>query len=61
MAWTGWLTQRETLIAIQPKQIDAQPMTITEGDLGGLAFRLVGLMPAAMLLLGFAMWWSRRA
>jgi len=61
MAWTGWLTQRETLIAIQPKQIDAQPMTITEGDLGGLAGRLIGLMPAAMLLLGFAMWWSRRS
>lgn len=59
-AWTGWLTERETLISIQPKQVDAQPMMITEGDLGGLAFRLIVLMPASMLLLGFAMWWSRR-
>lgn len=60
-AWTGWLTERETLISIQPKQVSAQPMTITEGDLGGLAFRLIVLMPAAMLLLGVAMWWSRRS
>ena len=60
-AWTGWLTEREALIAIQPKQVSATPMTITEGDLGGLAFRLIVLMPAAMLLLGVAMWWSRRS
>lgn len=60
-AWTGWLTAREALISIQPKRVAATPMTITEGDLGGLAFRLIVLMPAAMLLLGFAMWWSRRS
>jgi len=60
LALTGWLTERETLIAITPKQIDAEPMMITEDDLGDLAVRLLGLMPGAMLLLGFAMWWSRR-
>jgi ABC-type uncharacterized transport system involved in gliding motility auxiliary subunit len=60
LAITGWLTERETLISITPKQIDAEPMMITEDDLGDLAVRLLGLMPGAMLLLGFAMWWSRR-
>ncbi len=58
---TGWLTERETLISITPKQISAEPMMITEDDLGSLAVRLLGLMPGAMLLLGFAMWWSRRS
>ncbi len=61
LAITGWLTERETLISIAPKQIDAEPMMITEDDLGALAIRLLGLMPGAMLLLGFAMWWSRRS
>ncbi len=61
LALTGWLTERETLISIAPKQIDAEPMMITEEDLGALAIRLLGLMPGAMLLLGFAMWWSRRS
>ncbi len=60
-AWTGWLTERETLISLQPKQVSARPMSISDGDLGSLAFRLIVLMPAAMLLLGFAMWWSRRS
>jgi hypothetical protein len=60
-AWIGWLTEREALISIRPKSVSAQPMTISEGDLGGLAFRLIVLMPAAMLLLGLAMWWSRRS
>lgn len=56
----GWLSQRQTLISIPPKKIDAQPMTITEDDLGGLLVRLMVMMPAAMLLLGASMWWSRR-
>jgi hypothetical protein len=61
LALTGWLTERETLISIAAKQVDAEPMMITEDDLGALALRLLVLMPGAMLLLGFAMWWSRRS
>ncbi|MEM9193841.1 MAG: GldG family protein, partial [Myxococcota bacterium] len=45
IGWAGWLTQRDTLIAIQPKQIDAQPMMITEEDLGDLMLRLLVFMP----------------
>ena len=63
--WTGWLTERRTLIAISAKQIDAQPMRITEEHLGfgftGLGMRLLVLMPGAFVLLGFAMWWSRKS
>jgi len=57
----GWLTEREALIAISPKRIDAEPMRIMEDDLGDLLFRLLVLMPGAVLLLGFATWWSRRS
>jgi ABC-2 type transport system permease protein len=57
---TGWLTERETLISVPPKQIDAEPMTITEDDLGNLAFRL-SLLPLAVIVLGGATWWSRRS
>ena len=60
-AFTGWLTQRDTLIAIAPKQIRAQPMLLTEDDLSGLLFRVMVLMPAAVIMLGFAVWWSRRS
>jgi ABC-2 type transport system permease protein len=60
-AATGWLTARETLIAIAPKKIAAQRMTITEGDLSSLFWRLLVFMPGAVMALGLAAWWSRRA
>ena len=61
LAFTGWLTARDSMIAISAKQIDLAPMLITADDLGGLFFRLLVLMPGSMLLLGFAMWWTRRS
>lgn len=60
MAITGWLTERETLIAIAPKQIDAEPMLINEEHLSGLGIRLLGMIPGAVLVLGVAMAWYRR-
>jgi hypothetical protein len=59
-AVTGWLTQRAALIEVPPRQANARPMTLTEADLGGIAFRVLFLLPAAMGFLGLSVWWSRR-
>jgi len=58
---TGWLAAREALVAIRPRQIRAIPMAISEDDLSGIAMRVLLLMPAALLILGFSTWWSRRS
>jgi hypothetical protein len=60
LAFTGWLTERNALISIPAKKVDAQPMMITEDDLNGLGLRLL-LMALSPFLLGVASWWSRRA
>ncbi|MCA9575312.1 MAG: GldG family protein [Sandaracinaceae bacterium] len=59
-AVTGWLTQRSALIAVPPRQANARPMSITEGDMSGIGFRVLFLLPAAMGFLGLSVWWSRR-
>ncbi len=60
MAWTGWLTEREALISIPPRRSNLQAIVMSEADVSGVAIRIFGLLPAAILLLGFAVWWSRR-
>lgn len=58
---TGWLTQREALISIPPKKMNARPAVLTEDDLAGLAFRVLVLLPLSVMLAGFAVWWQRRS
>jgi hypothetical protein len=61
-AFTGWLTQRRALMdAIEPRSSDIAAVVMTEGDLQGVLVRVILLMPLAMILLGFSVWWSRRA
>jgi ABC-2 type transport system permease protein len=60
-AITGWLTEREALISIAPRKAEAAAFMLTDEDVSNLGFRVLGLMPAAVLMLGFAVWWSRRA
>jgi ABC-2 type transport system permease protein len=59
-SFTGYLTEREALIAIAPRKIDAQAMMITEDGLFGIFLRVVLLMPLAALVLGVGVWWQRR-
>ena len=33
---------------------------MSEADVSGVALRVFVFLPAAILLLGFAVWWSRR-
>jgi ABC-2 type transport system permease protein len=60
-AWTGWLTQREALIEIPPKQVKGGSIMFTQEGLSSLLFRVGVLLPAAALLLGVAVWFQRRA
>ncbi len=59
--WVGWVTEREALISIAPREGDAQAVVMTAGDVAGVGFRVLVLMPLSILLLGFAVWWSRRS
>ena len=60
-AITGWLTAREALIAIPPRRQESQPIQLSEDDAWNLGFRVVFLMPLAMVFLGLAVWWNRRS
>jgi hypothetical protein len=60
-AWTGWLTEREALIAIPPKKVKGGSVTFTQEDLSALLFRVAGLLPGAVFLLGLAVWFNRRS
>ena len=60
-AITGWLTAREALIAIPPRRQESQPIQLTQDDAMNLGFRVILLMPLAMVFLGLAVWWNRRA
>jgi hypothetical protein len=57
---TGWLTEREALVAIAPRKINAQSVVMTEEGLFGVFLRVVLLMPLSALVLGLGVWWQRR-
>ena len=57
---TGWLTEREALVAIAPRKINAQSVVMTEDGLFGVFLRVVLLMPLSALVLGLGVWWQRR-
>jgi ABC-2 type transport system permease protein len=59
-SFTGFLTEREALVSIAPRKIDAQAVMITEDGLFGVFLRVVLLMPLAALVLGVGVWWQRR-
>jgi hypothetical protein len=60
-AAAGWLTRREALINIAPRKTNAQAVVMSDADLQNLLFRVVVLLPLAMLIAGFGVWWSRRS
>ncbi len=60
-AWTGWLTARKALIEIPPKKVKDGAIVFTQDDLAALLFRVVVLLPGAVLLFGVAVWFNRRA
>ncbi len=60
MSVTGFVTQRDALISIPPRRSNLQAVVMSEADVSGVALRIFGLLPLAILLLGVAVWWSRR-
>lgn len=58
---TGWVTHRRALISITPRTSDIAAVMMTEGDLRSVMIRVLVLLPLAVMLLGFSVWWSRRA
>jgi ABC-2 type transport system permease protein len=60
-AWTGWLTERDALVEIPAKKVKGGTAMFTQDDLSGLFFRVGVLLPAAALLFGFMVWFTRRA
>lgn len=60
-AIAGWLTARSALISIPPRRSEARPIQLSHDDAINLGFRVVVLMPLAVVFLGFAVWWNRRA
>jgi hypothetical protein len=57
----GWLTSREALITIPPRRGQSHPVQLTSDDALNLAFRVIVLMPLAVVFIGFAVWWNRRS
>ncbi|MBN1656323.1 MAG: GldG family protein [Deltaproteobacteria bacterium] len=60
-AWTGWLTEREALIAIPAKKAKSGSVIFTQADLSGLFFKLIVLLPGVVFVFGFAVWLNRRS
>ena len=60
-AWIGWLVEREALIAVPPKKAARGSVTFTQGDLGGIFFRVLVLLPLLVLIVGVAVWLNRRS
>jgi len=58
---TGWLAEREALVSIAPKKVKAHAVSMTDSDLSSLFFRVLVLMPSSIIILGFAVWWTRRS
>ncbi|HET8937345.1 MAG TPA: GldG family protein [Polyangiales bacterium] len=60
-ALIGWTSQRPALIEIPPKKIKSGNIMFSQDDMLSLFFRVVGLLPAAALVLGVAVWLNRRS
>jgi ABC-2 type transport system permease protein len=60
-AWTGWLTQRSTLIEVPAKKIKGGSILFSQEQLGDLLIRVAVLLPLAALFFGVVVWLNRRA
>jgi hypothetical protein len=57
---TGFLTEREALVAIAPRKVNLQSIMISEEGLASVFISVVLLLPLAALVLGVGVWWQRR-
>lgn len=57
---TGYLAEREALVAIAPRKVSGQAILITEEGFVSVFWRVVVLLPLAMAVLGVGVWLQRR-
>lgn len=57
----GWLLDRPQSLAIGPKPIREYRLHLTDAQLRGLRWTLLGGLPGGALLLGLAVWFHRRS
>lgn len=61
MGALNWLLEREDLLAIAAKPLEQARLIMTDDQLRGLFWLLVGALPGSLALLGALVWWRRRA
>ncbi len=58
----NWLTNREeTISGIAPKEKKPVSLSLDEQQLARLALTVLGIIPSIIGVIGFAVWWQRRA
>jgi ABC-type uncharacterized transport system involved in gliding motility auxiliary subunit len=56
----NWLSSDEDLISIRPKDQENRTVTMTQAQLSRVRMSSQFLLPAAIFVLGMAVWWRRR-
>jgi len=56
----NWALERESLVAIPPKNADQVAVTLTRRDMGQVALVVLLLLPLASVAMGIAIWFRRR-
>lgn len=56
----NWMSQQENLIAIRPREAADRRISLTPGQMTGLFWLSIVLVPAAVLGAGVFTWWRRR-
>jgi hypothetical protein len=60
MAGLNWLLNRQELIGIVPKAEQQFSLSLTDEQLGRIELLVMGVMPAAVFMIGMAVWLQRR-
>jgi hypothetical protein len=56
----NWLINREQLAGIPPKPKQALSLSLNESQMSRIALAVIGIIPAAVALVGLLVWWKRR-
>jgi ABC-type uncharacterized transport system involved in gliding motility auxiliary subunit len=56
----NYLASQENLIGIAPRTYDLPRVNLTNRQINGTVFLSIVLIPLAMALIGFAVWWRQR-
>jgi ABC-type uncharacterized transport system involved in gliding motility auxiliary subunit len=56
----NWLASDEDLISIRPKEQDDRRITMTSAQFSRIRITSQFLLPLAVVIAGFSVWWKRR-